>query len=112
MLGPIGIILFGIATAMNIAVIKMKIEKERYPDAILDATLLVVLAWIFGGSVTGLAVATVASAFISLYLFISPPDILIQRLQNIDEKKKKKKKKKKKVKKRTFLDDLQEKTCG
>ncbi len=103
MLGPIGILLFGLATAMNIAVIKLKVEKERYPDAILDATLLIILAWIFGGSVTGLAVATVASAFISLYLFISPPDILIKRINNLD---KKKKKKKKKIKKKTFLDNL------
>jgi hypothetical protein len=76
-MGALAIILFGMATAMNIGVIKWKLEKDRNADALLDAILLVALAWIFGGSITGLAVATISSSFISLYLLVSPPDTLI-----------------------------------
>jgi len=76
-MGALAIILFGMATAMNIAVIKWKLEKDRNSDALLDGIMLVTLTWIFGGSISGLAVATIASSFVSLYLLISPPDELI-----------------------------------
>jgi len=92
-MGFLVILAFGLATAANLAVLKFKVEHFRYADATLDAVVLVVLAYIFGGSIDGLAVATVASAFVSLYLLVSPPDILLDRM--FDDKKKKKKKKKK-----------------
>jgi len=78
-MGALAIILFGMATAMNIAVIKWKLEKDRNSDALLDGIMLVTLTWIFGGSISGLAVATIASSFVSLYLLISPPDELISK---------------------------------
>ena len=93
-MGFFTILVFGLATAANLAVIKFKLERYRYADAAVDATMLVLLAYVFGGSIAGLAVATVASAFLSMYLLVSPPDILLDRMS--DSKKKKKKKKKKK----------------
>ena len=69
------IVIMGIALFFNLFALKWKIENERYGDATLDATVLVLLGWIFGGSVSGLAIATVASAVMSLYLIISPPDL-------------------------------------
>ena len=92
-MGFFTILIFGLATAANVAVLKWKLEHYRYADATVDATVLIVLTYIFGGSIAGLAVATVASAFLSMYLLVSPPDILLDRMS--DDKKKKKKKKKK-----------------
>jgi Na+/H+-translocating membrane pyrophosphatase len=88
-MGAIAIIIFGIATAMNLGVIKMKLEHDRNADAALDFILLVLLTWIFGGTITGLAVATIASSFISLYLYVSPPDKLINKYTKRGSKRRK-----------------------
>ena len=67
------IILMGIALFFNIFSIKWKLENGRPADAFLDAVVLVVLGWVFGGTLSGLAIATVASGIMSIYLLISPP---------------------------------------
>ena len=66
-------ILVGIATFFNLAIIKWKLEKHRYEDAILDFTILFSLAYAFQGSYGGLVVATISSAMMSLYFIASPP---------------------------------------
>ena len=67
------IFIMGIAVAINVIVIKFKIDRERYSDAFLDATILVALGFVFMGTITGLQIATVASSLVSLYLWFSPP---------------------------------------
>ena len=67
------ILVMGFFTALNLMAIKWKLEHDRGADAGLDFTVLVVLAWLFGGTISGLAIATIASAIISLYLLVSPP---------------------------------------
>jgi hypothetical protein len=67
------IILMGIALFFNIFSIKWKLENERYGDAALDAVVLVLLGWVFGSTLSGLAIATVASGIMSVYLLVSPP---------------------------------------
>ncbi len=81
----ITIMIMGIATAANLAIIKIKLEKSRNADALVDGTILVALGFIFSGTISGLAVATVASMFISGYLYISPPDLLIEMWSEDDE---------------------------
>ncbi len=81
----ITVMILGMATAINLGVIKMKLEKSRNADAIVDGAILVLLGWVFSGTITGLAVATVASMFISIYLFVSPPDKLIEMWSENDE---------------------------
>ena len=93
------VMLFGLATAGNLAVLKWKVEHERFIDAGIDAAVLATLAWLFSGTITGLATATVASAFISVYLLVSPPDKLVEMFDEDAQKKKKKAKKKKKFNK-------------
>jgi hypothetical protein len=66
-------LIIGIATALNIIIIKMKLEKKRWEDATLDASLLVLITIVFGGSYAGLVVGTIASMVISFYLYASPP---------------------------------------
>ena len=67
------IFLLGVATFINIFSIKWKLENDRPADAVLDAVVLVGLGWVFGATMSGLAIATIASAIMSAYLLISPP---------------------------------------
>lgn len=67
-------LVMGTATAFNILVIFRKAELHRYQDAFLDASLLIVLSLVFGGSLGGMMVATVASAIISIYFLFNEPN--------------------------------------
>jgi hypothetical protein len=69
-------LIIGIATAFNFIIIKWKIEKTRYGDAILDISSILTLAYIFGGTLGGMMVAMIASVIISLYLYKYPPNFL------------------------------------
>ena len=71
--GGLAYLIIGIATAFNILVIKWKLEKGRIADGIFDACCLILLAGVMGGSLGGLIIGTIASACISISLFISPP---------------------------------------
>ena len=68
-------IIIGIAVVFNIIVLRFKIAHERYADAFLDAAILVTLTVVFGGTYGGMVVSTVASALISIYLYMFPPRI-------------------------------------
>ena len=68
----------GIVLAFNLIIIYVKLRYKRYGDAALDAAALVTLAIVFGGSSQSLAVATIASALISIFLYFVPPNKLIQ----------------------------------
>lgn len=68
-----------LALAFNLIIIKYKLESNRVPDAILDISSLVALAWVFSGSTQSLMVATIASAIISIYLLVFPPKFSRQR---------------------------------
>ncbi len=72
-MGVAAIFVLGLATFFNMFAIKWKLENERYADAGLDGAILVGLGYVFGGSITGLAIATVSSAIFSVYLLVSPP---------------------------------------
>lgn len=67
------ILVMGIVLAANLGVIKYKFERSRTADATLDLAMLIALAYVFGGSLSGLIIANVASAAFSIYLFFSPP---------------------------------------
>jgi len=69
-------IIMGLAAAFNILVIFKKIELKRYQDATFDSAFLVLLTLVFGGSLGGMMVATVASAVISLYFLFNEPKFL------------------------------------
>jgi hypothetical protein len=69
------ILIAGIAVAVNFIFIKFKFEHERYADGFVDLGTLMVLAFLFSGTMTGEAIAMVASAIISVYLWFNPPNI-------------------------------------
>ena len=66
-------IFVAIAVAFNLMVIKWKYEKARYADATLDAVCLFIVTTVFSGTYGSLVVGTIASAIISVYLYIFPP---------------------------------------
>lgn len=65
----------GVAAAFNVIIIKWKLENSRISDALLDASVLVILALVFGGTLGGMVIATVSSAIVSLYLLAFPPKV-------------------------------------
>lgn len=66
-------VLIGIVSAFNLIIIKVKLEKKRYEDAVFDLSLMTLLAFLFSGSYGGMVVAMVASLAVSIYLLVSPP---------------------------------------
>lgn len=68
-------ILVGVAVFFNIAFIKWKFDRKRYADATLDLILLILVAILFSGSYAALVAGSVASALVSLYLYVSPPKL-------------------------------------
>lgn len=68
-------VIMGIALAFNLLVIKWKYEKGRLGDATLDAACLFLITTFFSGTYSALVVGTIASAIISVYLYIFPPKV-------------------------------------
>lgn len=72
-------IIIGIAVGLNVIIIKVKLDKKRYADSALDASILIVLSMLFKGTISGLVVATISSVLVSVYLWFSPPNINIEK---------------------------------
>ena len=68
-----GYLVIGIAVAANLIVIKYKLDKNRYEDAFFDFLILATITAVFKETYGGLVVGTIASCFVSLYLYVSPP---------------------------------------
>ena len=68
-------IVIGIAVSFNMLIIYWKLEKKRIIDALLDGFVLFMLSIMFGQSTSGMIIATVASAIISLFLLIKNPQL-------------------------------------
>lgn len=71
-------LLIGIVSAFNLLIIKMKLTRKRYEDAVFDVALMALLGYMFSGSYQGMVVAMVASLFISISFFVSPPTFIRQ----------------------------------
>lgn len=66
-------ILIGVVSAINLLIVKVKVERKRYEDAFFDVALMTLLAFLFSGSYGGMVVAMVASLVVSIWLLASPP---------------------------------------
>jgi hypothetical protein len=62
-----------LATFLNFAIIKWKLEHNRYLDSTIDIGVFSVSSYMFMGTITGLSISMIASALMSIYLLISPP---------------------------------------
>ncbi len=70
------ILLARIATAFNFIVILHKLRNGRFADSIIDLFCATILGGMFVGTLTGMAIAMMASALISAYLFFYPISML------------------------------------
>lgn len=66
-------LMLGLVVAVNFIIVKLKLDRKRWEDAVFDIGTLLVIMMLFSGSFAGLIVGSVASLFISIYFFISPP---------------------------------------
>jgi hypothetical protein len=64
-------ILFGAAIALNFILLKIKYNMHRYEDLFMDGAVLVVLSFLFGGTMGGMTAAMFGGAIISLYLLFT-----------------------------------------
>lgn len=68
--------IIAVATFFNFIILKWKFEHERYADLVFDVATLVVISWLFAGTLGGMIVGMIASALISLYLLVFPPKFM------------------------------------
>lgn len=66
-------LILGLVVAVNFIIVKMKLDRKRWEDALFDVVILLIIMALFSGSYAGLIVGSVASLFISIYFFASPP---------------------------------------
>jgi len=66
-------LILGLVTAFNFLILKYKIERSRYIDALYDLVAILILSSIFAGTLGGMIIAMTASLVISLYLLKFPP---------------------------------------
>ena len=66
------IILISLATALNLIIIIVKIKKGRYFDTLVDASAMVTLGSVFGGTLGGMTIAMISGALITIYLWFQP----------------------------------------
>ena len=67
------IVVLAFAMVANFIIVKIKLEKKRYLDAIFDIGVFAVLAFIFFGTMGGMVLSGVASFIYSIYSWFSPP---------------------------------------
>lgn len=63
----------GVVVAINFLIIKMKLDRKRWEDAIFDVLIFLVIMALFSGSYAGLVVGSIASLVVSIYFLASPP---------------------------------------
>lgn len=67
------LIILGIMTFFDFAILKWKLEHARYGDFALDLLMLTIVVSFFHGSMTTMIIGIVAQFIMSFYLLISPP---------------------------------------
>ena len=66
------IIIGGIAMAFNAMVILRKFTTGRETDGVVDSAVFVGFSWLGSGTMAGVAIAMLASAIFSVYLYFNP----------------------------------------
>ena len=66
------ILLLGFALFFNVAVIMWKFQQGMETNAFIDGAVLGAIFWLFSGTMSALAIGTIASAMFSVYLIFVP----------------------------------------
>lgn len=67
------LLLLTLATIINLFTIQWKLSRGRYKDIVIEIGIIVILSSLFGGTLTGMAIATSVSAAWSLYTIALNP---------------------------------------
>ena len=70
------LVILGILTFVDFAILKWKFERRRYGDFLLDLGMLFIVVSFFHGSMTTMIIGIIAQFIMSFYLLISPPQFL------------------------------------
>jgi len=70
------LLIIGLVSALNLIILKIKIDLKRYADSALDLTLFVMFMMFSGGTLGGIIIATIGSLVISIFLYFSPPRLI------------------------------------
>ena len=65
------IIIVGLAIGFNFIILKWKFDHGRHNDLIMDVAVLLILSYLFGGTILGMAAAMVGGMLVSLYLLFA-----------------------------------------
>lgn len=71
-MGAVGFLMIGLAVAFNFVVIIRKYRLHRYFDAFIDMMILAIICVLFCGTFSALVTGTIASMFVSFYLYFNP----------------------------------------
>lgn len=66
------LIIIGIAVALNLLIIIRKFQHGQHFNALVDGSLLVLVAMLFSKSTDALIIGTIGSLIVSIYLIFSP----------------------------------------
>ena len=71
-MNSVGFLLIGLAVAFNFIVLIRKYRLKRYFDAFIDMLILAIICILFSGTFSALVTGTIASMFVSFYLYFNP----------------------------------------
>lgn len=71
-MGAVGFLLIGLAVSFNFIVILRKWKLKRYFDTFVDLSILAIMCVLFCGTFSALVTGTLASMFVSMYLYFNP----------------------------------------
>jgi hypothetical protein len=71
-MNAIDLFVIGVCTAFNFIVLIHKYRLKRYMDACIDMCIFICICFLFSNSFNALVAGTVASMFVSFYLYFKP----------------------------------------
>ena len=77
------IVVFAIATFFNFWILSEKLKRSRYLDTFIDFMTMVILGYLFSGTMAGMAIAMLTGVLISIYLWFRPYKIADETIASI-----------------------------
>lgn len=71
-MNALGFLFLGLAVSFNFIIIIRKYRLRRYFDSFLDCSIFTIICFLFSGTFSALVLGTIASMFVSIYLYFNP----------------------------------------
>jgi len=69
------LLVIGGISAINLIILKLKVDHHMYANAFIDLIVYIAFIAFSGATLGGLVIATSGSLLVSLFLFVSPPNL-------------------------------------